>query len=357
MSAPGTSTTTNSAPRKTRAPKPTKKSTRPMSSARAVPLPDPSDDESPPVARSKNSLARDNTPKSSKEKPSKPKQPRKRKIPPQSSVPISHTQVSTEHDAPATTSRKKAQKNATSSKSKVAVVAKLTTAAEGDGDTNPALARLQSLGSDSEQPAIPNKSAKGKLKAISLEEELSPQVPIDGATAKKPTKPTKTDNKTNRRSDTNKCLTNVPETDSQASTSGDTKKRKKPSAQSTSSSLPSTGHGVRLDSDSEKQPHQSRSLSPEPPANEPARKRRKARQAANGIAEEQEPQLQNPRPSRQLGNGEDARVTRKVSRSKAPPIPMPNGIRLKPKPRPRLSMFQPPPDDDDNDHDPIDFLS
>ncbi|EIW56609.1 uncharacterized protein TRAVEDRAFT_73094 [Trametes versicolor FP-101664 SS1] len=49
--------------------------------------------------------------------------------------------------------------------------------------------------------------------------------------------------------------------------------------------------------------------------------------------------------------------TRKVSRSKAPPVFAPKGTVLKPKPKPRMSMFPAPEDDGESDKDPIDFLS
>ncbi|KAI1789661.1 hypothetical protein LXA43DRAFT_552863 [Ganoderma leucocontextum] len=363
MSAPATSP-------KGRPSKPTKTSTRSKSAARGPPPSDASDNESPLLAP-KNRTARQDASNSTKEKQSKPKQPRKRKVPP-------HVEVLTDHEAPATTSRKKVQKkatNASSSKSKVAVVAKLTTQTERGDDGNPAPARprrnppMQSLESDSEQPSVPKKSTRGKLKAKTLEEEdMASQVPSDKATAKKTAKRTKTENTANRQSETSKDLAHAPETDAQSSTSRDTKKRKKPTAAAKISHLLPAGRRARLESDSEKQPPQSRSPSPAPPANEPARswsaarKRRKAHQAVDDgddiVTEERQPRIHNRQPSRQLGHVQDAKEMRKVSRSKAPPVPMPNGVRLKPKPRPRLSMFQPPPDDDDDsDRDPIDFLS
>ncbi|PIL25954.1 hypothetical protein GSI_11708 [Ganoderma sinense ZZ0214-1] len=345
-----------------RASKSTNKSSR-TKSFRAAPSPHSSEDESPPVARSSNGRAPDNTPKSTKEKPSKPKQSRNRKVPPQNSVPTSHIDTSTDHAALGTTSRKRVQKKATTPKSKVAIVAKLPASHEdeGDGDANPAPARshskpsartVQSLQSDSEQPCVLKKSTKGKVKVKSLE-EVNPSSQGGRITAKKTTN-RKTRGETNAQSDLDKGTT--LETDAQASTSLGTKKRKKLPAPSTSNNL-----RVHLESDSEKHSPRSRSSSLEPPAKEPARKRHKARQAADDdgdkLPEEQESQIQNRRPSRKLGNAKDLKETREVSRSKAPPIPMPNGVRLKPKPRPRLSMFQPPPDDDTSDRDPIDFLS
>ncbi|KAJ8469145.1 hypothetical protein ONZ51_g9179 [Trametes cubensis] len=50
-------------------------------------------------------------------------------------------------------------------------------------------------------------------------------------------------------------------------------------------------------------------------------------------------------------------TTRKVSRTKAPPILAPKGTILKPKPRPRLSLFPAPTLEEDSDDDPINFLS
>ncbi|KAI0759062.1 hypothetical protein C8Q74DRAFT_1372926 [Fomes fomentarius] len=58
------------------------------------------------------------------------------------------------------------------------------------------------------------------------------------------------------------------------------------------------------------------------------------------------------------GDNHDDVGARKVSRTKAAPVPMPNGVRLKPKPRPRMSMFPAPVlDDEDSDRDPIDCFA